>query len=164
MNYRSYVILIKSKAKKFVYLKMKNMKNKILTLAITGVIAMGVLSVSAQENKKAAKARKEVSEAKKDLKEAKIDSAADFHKFTKEAELKISNNHKKIAELKAKRTNDTKELRKKYDKKVLALEKNNNELNERIKRSNSTKTITWASFKRSFNHDMEALEAAIRNL
>lgn len=140
------------------------MKIKILTLAMTGAIAMGSFSVSAQENKKAARARKEVSEAKKDLKEAKIDSAADFQLFKKEAELKISNNQKKIAELKAKKTNDTKEVRKKYNQKVLAIEKSNNELRERIKRSNSTKTNLWVSFKRGFNRDMAAVETAIRDL
>jgi hypothetical protein len=140
------------------------MKNKILTLAITGVIAMGWLSVVAQENKQAAKARKEVSEAKKDLREAKIDSAADFHLFKKEAELKISNNQKKIAELKAKKRNDTKEIKEKYDQKVLAIEKNNSELKARIDKMNSTKTSMWVSFKRGFKHDMQAVENAIKDL
>ncbi|HEV8512924.1 MAG TPA: hypothetical protein VGQ59_06590 [Cyclobacteriaceae bacterium] len=140
------------------------MKNKILTFAITGVIAVMSLSVSAQESKKAAKARKEVAEAKKDLKEAKVDSAADFHRFKKEAELRINDNQKKIAELKAKKSNDTKEVREKYDQKVLAIEKNNNELKKRIKESNSTKTSMWASFKKGFNHDMKAVENAIKNI
>ena len=140
------------------------MKNKILTLATIGVITMVSLSVSAQEDKEAAKARKELSEAKKDLREAKIDSAADFHLFKKEAELKISNNQKKIAELKAKKRTDTKEVKEKYDERVLAIEKNNDELKERINKINSTKTSMWVSFKRGFKHDMLAVENALKDL
>jgi len=79
-------------------------------LAITGVIVLAGVSASAQENKKAA-------EARKDLKEAKIDSAEDFHKFKKEAESKIKENQAKIAELKAKKSSDSKEVKKKYDQK-----------------------------------------------
>ena len=72
------------------------MKNKIVTIAITGVIATMGFSVSAQQDKKAEKARKELAGAKQDLKEAKIDSAVDFHRFKKEAELQIGENQKKI--------------------------------------------------------------------
>jgi hypothetical protein len=133
------------------------MKNKILTLAITGVIAMVSLSATAQEDKKAAAARK-------DLKEAKIDSAADFQKFRKESEAKITENHKKIAELKAKKSNDTKDIKKKYDEKVSALEVKNNELRKKIKDADDTKTNMWTSFKHGFNHDMNELEAAIKSI
>src|SRR6185369_13600174 len=98
------------------------MKNKMLTIAITGVVAMTSYSILAQENTKAAEARKEVADAKKDLKEAKMDSAADFQKFKKEAELKIKENQIKIAEFKAKETNDSQEVHQKYHKKILVLE------------------------------------------
>ena len=133
------------------------MKNKILTFAITGVIAMVSLSATAQEDKKAAAARKE-------LKEAKIDSAADFQKFRKESETKISENQKKIAELKAKKSNDTQEIRKKYNEKVGALEAKNNALKKKIKYADDTKTSMWTSFKRGFNNDMKELEAAIKSI
>jgi len=133
------------------------MKNKILALAITGVIAMISLSAAAQENKKAADARK-------DLKEAKIDSAADFQKFKKECEIKIGENQKKIAELKAKKSTDTKEIKKKYDEKVVALEAKNNELKKKLRNADDTKTSMWVSFKHGFNHEMNELEAAIKSI
>ena len=133
------------------------MKNKILAFAITGVIAMISLSTAAQENKKAADARK-------DLKEAKTDSAADFQKFKKESEIKISENQNKIAELKAKKSTDTKEIKKKYDEKVLALEEKNNALKRKIKTADDTKTDMWTSFKHGVNHDMEELETAIKGI
>jgi ABC-type Na+ efflux pump permease subunit len=140
------------------------MRNKILTFAITGVVAMVGMSATAQESKKTADARKEVASAKKDLKEAKIDSAVDFQKFKKEAEIKIRENQEKIAELKAKKSNDSREIKAKYDKKVLALEKKNNELKNKIKKADDTKTTMWTSFKREFNHDMDELGHAFKDI
>jgi hypothetical protein len=140
------------------------MKNRILTFAITGVIAMTSLSVVAQESKKAANARKELANAKKNLNEAKIDSAADFQKFKKESEIRIGENQTKIAELKAKKSSDTKEVKKKYDEKVVALEAKNEALRTKIKNADDTKTSMWASFKRGFNHDMQELEVAIKSI
>jgi len=133
------------------------MKNKILTFVITGMIVVVGLTATAQENKKAAAARK-------DLKEAKIDSAEDFHKFKKEAESKIKENQAKIAELKAKKSNDGKEVKKKYDKKVLALEQKNNELKNKIKKADDTKTNMWTSFKRGFNREMDELGDAFKDM
>jgi|SRR5579859_4599482 len=140
------------------------MKNRILAFALTGAIAMVGLSAIAQENKKASNARKEVASSKRDLKEAKIDSAADFQRFKKEAEVKIRENQMKITELKAKKSDDSREIRQKYDKKVLALEQKNNELRSKIKKSDGTKPDMWTSFKREFNHDMEELGRAFKDL
>jgi hypothetical protein len=140
------------------------MKNKALTLVLTGVVAMSGFSLSAQESDKTAGARKEIAEAKKDLKEAKIDSAEDFQKFKIEAELKIRKNQTKIAELKAKKPNGSEEICKKYHKKILVLEQKNNQLRNRINKSDATKTTMWGAFKRHFNHDMEELGDAFRDL
>ena len=129
------------------------------------------LSATAQESKKAASARKEVAEAKKDLKdakkdlkEAKVDSAADFQKFKKESEIRINENQTKIAELRAKKHNESKEVEEKYDKKVLALEQKNNELKNKINKADGTKSSSWSSFKREFNHDMDELGHAIKDI
>ena len=144
--------------------KLHKTKMKNLTFAVTLVMAVAVSTAFGQQDKKAAAARKDVAEAQKDLKEAKTDSAADFQKFKKDAEQKISDNQKKIAELKAKKSTDSKELKEKYDKKVLALEQKNNDLKKKIEGCNNTKTSTWTSFKREFNHDMDELVTSIKNI
>jgi len=131
------------------------MKN--LTFAVTMFIAITGLTAFGQENKKAADARKELTEAKKD-------SAADFQKFKKEAQMKISDNQKAIAELKAKKSNDTKEVKAKYDQKVLALEQKNNALKKKIETCDNTKTSMWTSFKKGFTNDMDELGRAIKNI
>ena len=140
------------------------MKKTILTFTITGVIAFTSLTTFGQEDKKSKEAKKDVAESVEDLIEAKKDSAADYRKFKMEAEMKIIENHKKIAELKAKKTNESKDVKEKYDKKVLALEQKNDALKKKIDGSNKTKTSMWPSFKREFNHDMAELGQAIKDI
>jgi len=133
------------------------MKKQIIKIALTSVIAMSSITAFSQENKQAANARK-------DLKEAKTDSADDYNRFKKEAEATIKDNEKKISELKAKKSDSNKEVKEKYDKKVQALEQKNKDLKNKINGSSKTKTEMWAAFKREFNHDMEELGHAIRDI
>jgi PhoPQ-activated pathogenicity-related protein len=140
------------------------MKKTILTLAITMVMAGASLTSIAQQNKKAAKARKEVADAKKDLREAKIDSAADYQRFNTEAQVQIMDNDKKIAELRAQKASDNKEIKEKYDKQVLALEQKNNNLKTKIKGSSTTKTDRWTAFKREFTHDINEFGKAFKDI
>lgn len=133
------------------------MKKQIIKIALTSVIAISSITVFSQENKQAANARK-------DLREAKLDSADDYNRFKKEAEATIKENENKISELKAKKSDATKEEKEKYNKKVQALEQKNKNLKIKIEGASKTKTEMWASFKREFNHDMEELGHAIRDI
>ena len=135
-----------------------------LMMTLTAAIAVSGLSASGQQNKKAAEARKDITKGQKDLKEAKADSAADYQKFKKEAEIKIKENEKKIAELKTKNNEDNKEAKEKYDQKVAALERKNNEMKKRIEGSGSTKSSMWSAFKSEFNHDMDELGRAFGDI
>jgi hypothetical protein len=118
----------------------------------------------AQENSEAAKARKELKEAQADLREAKIDSAADYRKFREEAERIILDNQYKIKVLKEQKASENKETKEKYDKKVLALQVKNDAWRKRITTSDKTKSSKWAAFKREFNHDMEELGKAFKDI
>lgn len=133
-------------------------------VVITGTMLALSLNGVAQQDKKSEKARKNVVEANKDLREAKRDSVADFKKFKQEAELSIKENQKKIAELKLHKMNENIESKEKYDKKVLALEQKNNELKNKIEGCETIKTSMWSSFKSEFNHDMNELGHAIRDI
>ncbi len=140
------------------------MKKTILTLTVTGVMVAASLNTYGQENRQAEKARKDVAESQQDLREAKIDSAVDYQKFKKDAEIKINDNQKRIVELKRRKANDNKEVNDKYNKDVLAIEKKNNELNKRIEGSGNTKSNMWTSFKNEFNHDMNELGLAFKDI
>jgi predicted nucleic acid-binding Zn-ribbon protein len=136
------------------------------TLGFAIILIIGTISLPAlgQQNKKAEKARKDMAKAKIDLQEAKIDSVADYQKFKNEADLNIAANQKTIAELRTKKADDNKELKEKYDKQVMALEDKNEELKKRIDGSAHVKTSKWSSFKQEFNHDMNELGRAIRDI
>jgi cytochrome c biogenesis factor len=140
------------------------MKKSMLHFAIVGVIVITGSSAFGQENKKAKEAREDVKEAQKDLRLAKTDSLADYNDFRKNAEIKIAENQKSIAELKAKKASENKETKAKYDKKVVALEQKNNELKKRMDGSASTETSAWTKFKREFNHDMTELGHSIKDI
>ena len=133
------------------------MKKQILKIAFTTAIALTNIAAFAQENKQAANARKE-------LREAKIDSAEDFNRFKKQAEAAIKENKQKIKVLKSKKSDASKEEKENYDKKVKALEEKNKNLKSKINSSSKTTTEMWAAFKREFNHDIEELGKAIRDI
>lgn len=140
------------------------MKTLIAGICAFAMIATTHFSAFSQEDKKAAQARKELAEAKKNLTKAKIDSAADFEQFKLEAENKIEDNKKKIADLRLADSELSLELKKKYDKKIVALQEKNNRLQKQIDESVDTKTSKWTEFKREFNRDMSELTDAIKNI
>ncbi len=139
------------------------MKKKNLTFAVTIAMVVAGFSAFGQQNTKVAEERKDVSEAKADLREAKADSIADFQKFKKDAETKIQENQKKIGELKAKKSEESKEVKEKYDKKILTLEQKNNELRKRMENCNRNDKSAWESFKNKFTHEMDELTASIKD-
>ncbi len=140
------------------------MKKLNLMTTLLTMLLITSMSVFGQENKKAENARKDVKEAQQDLREAKNDSAADYQKFRKEAEMSIEANEKKIAELREKKLSDNKEMNEDYTRKVKALEQKNTALKHKLETSSTTKSTKWASFKREFNHDMDELGHAIKDI
>lgn len=133
------------------------MKKQIIKIVFISAIALTSSTAFAQENKQAANARKE-------LREAKIDSAEDFNRFKKQAEATINENKQKIKALKAKKSDASKEEKENYNKKVIALEEKNENLKRKIHGSSKTTTEKWSAFKREFNHDIDELGKAIRDI
>ncbi len=128
------------------------------------MLSFAAYTALAQQNRKVEKARKEVAVAKENLSEAKIDSAADYQRFKKQAENQIMENQKKIAALRMRRSNDTKEIKMRYDKKLLELDQKNNVLKRNIKNTETIKTDNWQSFKAGFNKIMADLDRDIASI
>ncbi len=124
------------------------------------IISLSLLSfrLSAQHPNKQAQ------EARKELAEAKQDSASDYKEFKKESELKIKENEKHIAELKAKKKNENKEEQEKYNVKVEALKKKNNELKKKMQDYTHGNISEWAAFKLEFNRSMEEIGQSIKEI
>jgi hypothetical protein len=137
---------------------------KVLIGSIAVLMMISAIPASAQQDKDAKKAREKMASAQKDLKEAKIDSAADYQKFIKESKMDISENKAEISKLRAKQLGDKKDDQDEYSKKVLALEKTNDELEKRLDGSEHTKTNMWERFKIEFNRDMKKLGEDIKKI
>ena len=103
-------------------------------------------------------ARKNLSEAKSDLKKAKLDSIAEYKEFRKESMAKITDNEKKIAELKLKQKVENKERQNKYDERINLIERKNLSLQRRVDEYRADGNTNWAIFKKEFNEEMNYLQ------
>ena len=133
------------------------------------VIVMGVLGSvsftacqSATPKEDAAKAKLEA--AREDLKEAQTEaSAEEWEEFKNESEIKISNNNIRIAELKLKMNESGNTLDAVYKKRIQLLEQKNIDMKARIDAYEKSQS-DWESFKREFNHDMDELGKALKDI
>ena len=148
------------------------MKNKIYTLVIATLIAGTTLSGCQSSVQKEAAAEGKVQDAKENLLEAeknaaidaqKVASEAEWKAFKGESELKIRNNEIKIADLKMKMKKSGKKLDAIYEKRIDTLEDQNKDLEKRVDNYENNRS-DWAAFKREFNHDMDELGAALKDL
>ena len=139
------------------------MKQLSLKSLLTTLMLIACISGFSQEIKKTREAGADAAEVSKGLRIAKADSAADVQQFKKETEARINKNEKKIENLKVKKSNYQKNLREKYDKEILALNKRNDALKTKLKTCGDTKTDSWTLFKREFKHEMDKLTEAIDN-
>jgi uncharacterized protein HemX len=126
------------------------MRKLILTMAVAGLGLGTVTTTFGQQSTKRTENSKQ--------------DTSDFQKFKRESEMKISDNKRKIAELKTRKKKESIEVQEKYDKKVMALEQKNNDLEKRIKGYNNSDSGKWESFKREYNHDMDELGKALKDL
>jgi len=118
---------------------------------------------TAQDNVELAK--EEVQEAKEDLAEAKRQAnAEEWQNFKDEMNAAIEKNDAKIAELKQEIKKTGKTADAEFDKKVDALKEKNENLKLKIETYKNDVDSDWQSFKREFNHDMDELGNAFKDL
>ena len=136
------------------------------------VLAIAILGGCQSSTDKVEKAKENVEEAKEELQEVKADAHADAVKvaneeewrvFKAETELKIKENEKRIAELRAKMKNSGKTFDAMYEKNIDTLEQRNKDLRNRMTGYESNQS-DWEAFKREFNHDMDELGQALKDL
>ncbi|MES2762628.1 MAG: peptidase M23 [Bacteroidota bacterium] len=140
------------------------MKNKVMILAATGLIA-GCLFTNCKDSSehKVENASENVADAQKDLDKAEQEFAEEWEKFRLESEERIRNNDNEIARYREMEKND-KTFRKNYEEKVTQLEARNAELKAKMAEDKNTRRENWAEFKREFNHDMDELGAALKDI
>ena len=140
------------------------MKTKMVARNLIGFL-LCIMAISCQPGqKKVENAQEEVEKSQQDLKKAQEEFNMDYQKFKLETENKILDNEKKINELKEKKLNVKKEDQTGYNEKIAQLEQKNNELKSKIDAYQFEGKEKWESFQKEFNHDMDELGQAIKDL
>ena len=149
------------------------MKKTIITLAAASMLIAGSAFTSCKSPaQKEDAAQTEVQDAQQNLDEAKTNADAESQKvatkeewvaFKSDAELKIKSNEDRIAELTVKMNRPGEILDPLYKKKIQTLEQQNRDLKARLYVYEKDQT-DWSTFKREFNHDMDEIGNAFKDL
>ena len=147
------------------------MKNSILFLASILLLTVTILSGCQSSAKKVENAEVKVQEAKKDLADSKkdlytirLDTISNYEQFKIEAEKIIVAQEKNITEFKARMASEKKEINADYNKKLVELENKNSDLKKKLADYIDDGQNKWMSFKDEFNHDMDELGQAFKDL
>jgi hypothetical protein len=140
------------------------MKKSLLTIALTTLIIGTLITSCNSSAEKVEDAAEKVDDATEDLKSAKEDFNYEYNKFKVESEQRMLDNEFKIAELKASKIKLKKEAKTEYDKTIADLEQKNSNMRTKLNDYKEEGKDKWESFKREFNHDMDELGSALKNL
>ncbi len=149
------------------------MKKTIFTLAVITIFMSGSLLTScqstaqkervAQDKVDNAQENLDVAKYNADMVDQKVATAEQFKTYKLETELKIKNNEVKIAEIKLKIRKSGAAFDEGFANKIDSLELKNKNMKSRI--DNYEKSHSdWETFKREFNHDMDELGNAVKDL
>ena len=136
------------------------MFKKILLIAIVAA-AFSTSCKSAQQKETAAK--QNVANAKQNLEDTEAANANDWMQFKKDAQKKITDNEKRIADLKVQMNKPGNTFDGIYRNRIEKLEAKNTELKSRLNNYDGNQT-GWKTFKNDFNRDMNEVGDNIKDL
>ena len=142
-------------------MKITTLMLAVMTMFIAGTIFTGCQTSTEKEQI----AQDALDEAKADETAAaqKVASAEEWQTFKAESETKINDNEIRIAELKEKMKKSGKTMDELYAQRIDTLEQKNKDLRTRMANYEQNQS-DWESFKREFNHDMDELGKAMKDL
>ena len=144
----------------------------IFILAVTSLMAGTIFTGCQSSTKKQQAAQDKVQDARQDLNAAKKNAnevaqkaatAEEWKTFKSESELKIKDNEIRINELTVKMKKPGELFDALYEKKITNLGQQNKDLKARLEAYEKSQT-NWESFKREFNHDMDAIGQSLKDL
>ena len=139
------------------------MKKSIFTLAAMSVLMTGAIFTSC--NSAAQKEDNTTTTEQQDViaDEQVVATAEEWQEFKTDAEAKIKRNELRIEELTVQMNKPGQVFDDLYKNRIEELEKQNRELQYRIDAYDKSHT-DWEKFKREFNHDMDELGEALKNI
>ena len=151
----------------------KKMKKMIFLVALTIPIMAGIMFtgyISSTQKQKAAQtkvlyANRDLNAAQKDANAAAqvVATAEEWEAFRNESEMEIKANEIRITELNVKMKKPGEIFDAIYEKKITNLEQQNREMRARLVAYEKSQS-NWESFKREFNHDMDEIGQALKDL
>jgi predicted nucleic acid-binding Zn-ribbon protein len=136
------------------------MKNSMLI--ITTLVAF-TLSCNSPE-RKVENAKQDLKEAKAELSQEQKDSVENFLNFKRESEERIFANEQTIQAYKDRMKTDKRKIKKADQKRIDELEQRNIDMRKKIEDYQANGKDNWEAFKQEFNHDMDDLGKALKNL
>lgn len=137
------------------------MKKTIYTLALlTGLIFISCNTPS----EKVEDAKDKVEEANDDLNAASLAYEKEYIDYKNETYEKIAANEQSALDFKARIEHEKKEAKAEYNKKIEVLEQKNSDMKKKLEDYKADGKEHWESFKTEFNHDMEELGKAFKDL
>jgi cytochrome c556 len=140
------------------------MKKSILALAAGTFIAGAVLTSCKSPEEKVENAKDNVIEASEDLNKAKEEYLIEIENYKLETAQELEANDVTIADFEAKIKRDNAVIKSDYKKKVAELKQKNQELKDKMDNYKAEGKDKWDSFKAEFNHDMEELGKAFKDI
>lgn len=147
------------------------MKKIFFALAVTTLftgMTLSCMPASREEvalEDKVQDAKENVQDAKDSLAVArKAANAKEWQTFKNNTDSIINENEIRIAELKLKIKKTGKSIDAKYKEKIDILEQKNKDLKAKTATYKNDRSADWQSFKREFNHDMDELGQAMKDL
>jgi hypothetical protein len=140
------------------------MKKSILTLAAVAFMTATTLTSCNSPAKKVEEAQRDVNEANKDLAKANEEYLADIESYRKETDEKIAANDRSIAEFNSRIKEQKREAAADYKLKIAKLEQKNSDMKKHLDEYKAEGKEKWEKFKTEFNHDMEELGKAFKDL
>ncbi len=148
----------------------KKIKQSVYAIALASFATVAVFFTSCDNNnnkygsERAEDAAEELRDAKKDLDEAQREYTIKYNDFKREMDNKITENDKAIAALKADVRERNAEAKVNWNNAVNDLERKNQSLKDRINDYKVDGNANWEEFKREFNHDMDRLGEALKDM
>lgn len=147
---------------------MLNIKKNIFVVSALSLFAICATlpACNSAQNKQeqVEKDREKVTDAKNELNKAQDDYQADLEKFRLDVDQRIANNETRIHELRDSITYVGKPSREERRKRIDELEQKNRDMKRRLNEYKADGNEKWQSFKREFNHDMDELGHALRDI
>lgn len=138
------------------------MKKSILT-TVTFIIGLSLTSCQ-NSAEKVEKAEEKVQDANEDLATAKQEYLEDMENYRREMDVRFEDNDRSIREFNDRFEKEKKDVKSEYRKRLAELEERNKVMKSKMADYKADSKANWESFKAEFNHDMQELGNALRDL